>query len=247
MLLALLRASVVALLVCAPPFAQAGVVITGTRVVYPMEDREVNVRLRNVDEKPVLVQSWIDDGSVNESPGRLDVPFVISPPMSRVEPQRGQTLRIIYTGGDQPQDRETVFYLNVLEVPPKPDKATVEKNFMQLAIRTRLKIFLRPQGLSMPVEDAAKALSWEAGSQGALRVHNPTPYYLSFNRVVASAGGVRSAYAQGMVAPFASAELPRSPEKVEGGEPLASGHVHFGIINDYGAEVSNQAELRAKP
>lgn len=247
MLVAVSRAFAAALLVCVPLFAQAGVVITGTRVVYSMGDREVNVRLRNIDSKPVLVQSWIDDGSVNESPGRLDVPFVISPPMSRVEPQRGQTLRIIYTGGDQQQDRETLFYLNVLEVPPKPDRKA-DENFMQLAVRTRLKLFLRPQGLVVPPEEAAKALTWEAGAQGALRVHNPTPYYLSFSRLVANVAGVKSAYAQGMVAPFASLDLPRSTEKLEGGgEALLPGHIRYGVINDYGAEVMNQAVLQARP
>lgn len=246
MLLALLRAFFAAFLACAPILADAGVVITGTRVVYSMGSREVNVRLRNIDKKPVLVQSWIDDGSVNESPGHLEVPFIISPPMSRVEPQRGQTLRILYTGADLPQDRESLFFLNVLEVPPKPDRKA-DENFMQLAVRTRLKLFLRPEALSMPVEEAPAALTWEVGSQGTLRVHNPTPYHMSFSQVRANTGGVQSAYSQGMVAPFASLELSRTPDKTEAGPPLANGHVRFGVINDYGAEVLSRSELRSRP
>ena len=42
--------------------AQAAITITGTRVVYPAQNREVNVRLNNVDSRPVLVQPWLDDG-----------------------------------------------------------------------------------------------------------------------------------------------------------------------------------------
>ena len=246
MLFVRLRALLVALVTCIPALAEAGVVITGTRVVYPMGSREVNIRLRNVDQKPVLVQSWIDDGSVNESPGRLDVPFVISPPMSRVEPQRGQTLRVVYTGADLPQDRESLFFLNVLEVPPKSER-TENVNFMQLAIRTRLKLFLRPDALATPVEEAHKALIWHAAAQGALRVENPTPYHMSFSQVMTNTRDGLAGYEQGMVAPFSSLELARTPGKVQTGEPLAAGLVRFGVINDYGAEVLGESEIRSRP
>ncbi len=47
-----------------------------------------------------------------------------------------------------PKDRESVFWFNVLEVPPKPDAATVaNQSLLQLAFRTRIKLFYRPEAL----------------------------------------------------------------------------------------------------
>ncbi|MBJ2484787.1 fimbria/pilus periplasmic chaperone, partial [Salmonella enterica subsp. enterica serovar London] len=41
--------------------ANAGVVIYGTRIIYPAEKNEVLVQLMNQGGRSSLVQSWIDD------------------------------------------------------------------------------------------------------------------------------------------------------------------------------------------
>ena len=98
----------------------AGVVVTGTRVIYPSNAKEVSVRLDNKGKSPVLIQSWIDSGDASATPENIQVPFILTPPINRVEPSKGQTLRLSYTGGPQPADRESVFWLNILEIPAKP-------------------------------------------------------------------------------------------------------------------------------
>jgi len=37
----------------------ASVIISGTRVIYPSDQKELTVKLDNVGKSPVLVQSWI--------------------------------------------------------------------------------------------------------------------------------------------------------------------------------------------
>lgn len=98
---------------------QASVVISGTRVIYPADANEVSVKINNGGPSPVLLQSWIDNSDVDAKPSAIKVPFVLTPPMNRVESGKGQTLRITYTGDTLPSDRESVFWLNVLEVPVK--------------------------------------------------------------------------------------------------------------------------------
>jgi|SRR5471030_2145405 len=67
----------------------ASIIITGTRVIYPSAEKEVTVKLNNVGVYPVLVQSWIDNGDVNAKPENISVPFILTPPINRVE--QGQT------------------------------------------------------------------------------------------------------------------------------------------------------------
>ncbi|PJI52023.1 molecular chaperone EcpD, partial [Methylobacterium radiotolerans] len=57
----------------------------------------------------------------------------------------------MHTGEPMPQDKESVFWLNVLEIPPK-DKAN--QNLLQMAFRSRIKLFYRPAGLKGKAEDA---------------------------------------------------------------------------------------------
>ena len=42
--------------------AHAGVIIYGTRVIFPAEQQEVVVRLENKGDRPALVQTWLDTG-----------------------------------------------------------------------------------------------------------------------------------------------------------------------------------------
>lgn len=42
-----------------------------------------------------------------------------------------------------PADRESIFYFNVREIPPKSNKA----NTLQIALQTRIKLFWRPKAL----------------------------------------------------------------------------------------------------
>ena len=92
-----------------------------------------------------------------------------------------------------PTDRESVYWLNVLDIPPKAD-AAADANVLQLAYRTRIKVFVRPAELPGKPEDAPAQLSWKIaaapnGKGQALSVSNPTPYYVSFSEVDVESGG----------------------------------------------------------
>lgn len=224
--------------------AQASVTIGGTRVVYPLEQREVTVKLDNDSRGPSLVQVWMDDGNPDAKPGDIKVPFVITPPIFRMDPKKAQTLRVMYSGEAVPQDRESVYWLNVLDIPPKADSAP-DVNSLQMAYRTRIKVFVRPARLPGNPEDAPAQLTWKIatspdGKGQAVSVTNPTPYYVSFSEVdVESNGHVFKNEQGGMVAPHASVILPIAKMNAVG----AGAKVHYTAINDYGGALEGDASL----
>lgn len=69
--------------------ASADIVISGTRIVYPQSSKDVIVDLDNRGNKPLLVQTWLDDGREDVDPQELKLPFVITPPVSRIDPKKG--------------------------------------------------------------------------------------------------------------------------------------------------------------
>jgi chaperone protein EcpD len=221
--------------------AQASVVIGGTRVVFPAQDGEVTLRLSNNGERPALVEAWIDRGDPHSTPDKVDTPFLITPPLFRMEAHKDQSLRILFTQSAQPlpTDRESVFWLNVLEIPPKPNgKQFVGKNYMQLAIRSRLKLFYRPAGLAGDVLKAPAELGFKtvtAGAGQALLVHNPTPYYITISQIAMVLDGKSYKVDTGMVAPLSDLRLD-VPQLQQ--TPAAGSPIRFDTINDYGAAVT---------
>lgn len=169
--------------------ADAGVLVVGTRVVYPAEQREVSVRLENSGPTASLVQAWIDDGQERSSAESAShVPFMIRPPIFRIDEGRKQVLRILHTGEPMAQDRESLYYLNILDVPAK-EAAESDGTKLRMVVRSQLKLFYRPKGLSATgASKAAAQLQWTASKDAkgwALQVANPTPYHVSVSTVVA--------------------------------------------------------------
>ncbi|TAL71278.1 MAG: molecular chaperone [Rhodanobacter sp.] len=236
------RAAAIAVCLCMATTARAGVVIGGTRVVFAAQQGEATVRLTNENNYAALVEAWIDTGNLKSTPNSVSTPFLITPPLFRMDQHKDQSLRIIYTQGSQPLpiDRESLFWLNVLEIPPRPTAAqTAGQNYLQFAIRSRLKLFYRPASLPGSAMKAPDQLSFTA--RGAtLVVHNPTPYYVTISSLSLGANTKPIEDASGMVAPFGDLRLPL---KGHAQAPSVGTPVAFTTIDDYGAADAHKGTV----
>jgi len=246
---------------CVCTAAQAGLTIRGTRFFYYELSDEAVVSFRSLNDYPVLVQAWIDDGDAEADPGSVAVPFVLSPAVARVEPHEGQSIRILGTGGDFPPDRETLFWFNLLEVPPVPeDRGTADGNYLQIAGRARMKFFYRPRDLSLPPERAHERLHFSLASapddgRAQILVKNDSPYHVTFNHLDVrrvDQGEAEPPLAQltadgrqaRMVAPFGDLLMPLQGKTAR--LPTdGSVEVVFGVINDLGGTTSGSGTLHA--
>lgn len=104
--------------------AQASVVMTGTRIIYPEGSREKVLQLSNKDDHPNLVQLWMDDGNNQSSPSKSDVPFALTPQIFRMEANSGQVVRLTYITRNLPKNRESVFILTFTDPRIKSRYAT---------------------------------------------------------------------------------------------------------------------------
>ncbi|PRA30389.1 fimbrial biogenesis chaperone [Pseudomonas poae] len=228
--------------------AHAGVIIYGTRVIYPAEQQEVVVRLENKGDRPALVQTWLDSGDLRSTPATAQTPFTLTPPIFRIEPNQQQALRLRHLGDPSATDRESLYWLNVLEVPPV--SAGPEQNNIELAFRTRLRVFLRPASLPYPVASAPSKLRWELVShnQGfALQATNPTPYHISLTAVDLLSDGKRFSKAPNVDAND-SLMMPAGDVKVFAlptlrDRPNGTAKVEFTAVSDLGARVRHSASL----
>lgn len=224
--------------------AHASVVIAGTRVVFPAAAGETTVRLTNEGTLPALVEAWIDGGDPNSTPETAKVPFLVTPPLARMDPGKGQSLRIVFTGQALPTDHESLYWLNVLEIPPKPKATPGEaQNILQFAVRSRLKLFYRPANLPGNPLTAGQQLTFKAvpdGTAFALEAHNPTPYYVTINQLTVHAGSTNETADGGMIAPSGSLKLALKNARTA---PGAGSAVDYTVINDFGAGSAFKATI----
>ncbi len=152
--------------------AQAGVALGATRVIYPAGQKQVQLAVTNNDDNSTwLIQSWVENAD-----GQRDGRFVITPPLFAMQGKKENTLRIIDATNNQlPQDRESLFWMNVKAI-PSMDKSKLSDNTLQLAIISRIKLYYRPGKLALPPDQAAEKLTFSR-SGSSLTLTNPTPYY----------------------------------------------------------------------
>lgn len=221
----------------APVLAQAGIVITGTRVIYPGEQREITVQLTNNGDVPALAQAWIDEKPDTENVAKARSPFLLTPPVARVNPGKGQSLRIRLIEQGLPQDRESLYWLTVLELPPKQAEGTAT-NKLQMAFASRLKLFYRPKGLGT-LENSIESLQWKVQGD-ELVCTNPGAFHITFVDIRLGGQEVPLASGSAMVAPRETLRLPLKGRASSPGDAS----VDFKVINDFGADAGHTARLQ---
>ncbi|QQC83542.1 molecular chaperone [Acinetobacter bereziniae] len=222
------------------PLAYAGVSIDGTRIIFPAQSKSVNVQLRNIYDTPALVQAWIDNGDPKKTPQAEEVPFVLNPPLVRIEPNKGQIIRIIPLDTSKlAKDRESIYWFNILDIPPS-DPNLADKNHLSFTVRTRVKLFYRPTQLAMKADHAQKSLQFKLDrSINSLTISNPTPYYITVLQVES---GKNHAFNSGedaiMLEPFSSRSLKNFILD------LTTKKISYEIVNDLGAVQTFEAVMQ---
>ncbi|TKY83893.1 fimbria/pilus periplasmic chaperone [Pectobacterium polonicum] len=199
--------------------AQAGGIALGaTRVIYPAGANQASLSIINSDEKNrFLIQSWVEDKDGNKT-----TDFLATPPLFVVKPKGENTLRLMHVGASLPTDRESVYWLNVKAIPAVDKRDLQDKNALQLAVLSRIKLFVRPANLPMGADSASTMLRFHQSSN-TLTIANPSPYFITLVNLQSGSQKLPNT----MVSPKSSASV-TLPGK-------ASGAVSYQTINDYGA------------
>ncbi|WP_370615886.1 fimbria/pilus periplasmic chaperone [Citrobacter portucalensis] len=212
--------------------AHAGIVIYGTRIVYPAEKNEVMVQLMNHENRSSLVQSWIDDGDTSLPPEKIQVPFLLTPPVAKVAANSGQQLKIKKLPNMLPNNKESLFYLNVLDIPPNnPDSAG--KNVLKFAMQNRIKLFYRPKGISPVNKHTFQKLSMKR-SGGIYSIKNDAANWITVTEV--KANNVKINNESIMLAPLSSADVALKNANAN--------QYKMTIIDDHGNYISDNVSLK---
>ncbi len=215
----------------------AGVTAERTRVIFHEGEREASLAVVNQNPYPVIVQVWSDNGDLDSAPETANAPIIPLPAVFRLNPLQQRSLRLLFTGQRLPQDRESLYWLNLYEIPPRPsEELAAGESRLTVTLRTQMKLIYRPKGLQPTVEHAPSRLIFRQ-DRGTLRVENPTPYVITLVAVEVRQDSKSLPVQGGLIAPFSQRELP-----LPRSQPIDS-KVHFSWIDDDGNHKQGQSRL----
>ncbi|EMA4138417.1 molecular chaperone [Cronobacter turicensis] len=212
--------------------AFAAIALDRTRVVYNGGEKSISLNISNENKNlPYLAQAWIEDAQGN----KINSPLNVLPPVQRVEAGAKSQVKVQASPvlAALPQDRESLFYFNLREIPPRSNKP----NTLQIALQTRIKLFYRPAAIVLDKTQAAEG-EWvekiTLTRQGdKFVVNNPTPYYLTIVEGSPSAKGGLAGFQPIMVSPKGNAAIEASAAAL-GNNPVLT------YVNDYGGRPKIQ-------
>lgn len=204
--------------------SQAAINLDRTRIIFDSSDKSVSIILENKSKtSPYLAQSWLEDAEGK----KIDSPLVALPPMQRIDAGQKSQARIMKLpdASTLATDRETLFYFNVREVPPKSEMA----NVVQIAIQNRVKLFYRPTAIKADYKEAWQDKLQLTKQRESLKIYNPTPYYVTLGYLSQDNRGNFPGFDSVMIAPFGT-EIVKTPG-------YSGDHYSLGYMDDFGGLV----------
>ncbi|TKK37754.1 molecular chaperone [Pseudomonas fluorescens] len=218
------------------PFSSANITLERTRIVMAAPKMEASIVMSNAESESVMIQAWIEPINATTVP---NMPFAITPSLSRLDGNGRQPLRIFYQGQGLPIDRESVFWLGVQEIPRK----SANENTLQIAVRQRIKLFYRPDDLKGKADEAPAKLQWRLAlvdGHPTLHIKNNSAFHVTFGAVNIKHGSSSQPISVDMLPPYSSQSL-----IISGASPSSSGaaSVEFESINDSGGLVQYSSDI----
>jgi len=214
-------------LALAPAIGQAALTLNNTRIVFNGDKLSTSIVVKNPSQSTYAVQTWINTVADDTTTA---VPFSTSPLLFKIHAGSEQLVQINGLPNTLPKDRESLFFFNMQEI---PENSSETGNQLNIALRTRIKLFYRPPALKGTPTDPLKSLTFALNEQNGvphLRVRNPSPFHVTFIRLeVKGAGQHLKLKNTAMLDPFGEQAYP-----LTGLKPGGNLRAQFSVINDYG-------------
>ncbi|MEG0210544.1 fimbrial chaperone [Hafnia sp.] len=197
--------------------SMAAFTLSGTRFVYEEGRKNISVEVNNNAKETYGGQVWVDNTTQPESV----VYFTPAPTFFKIEGQQKQIIRLLNINPALPKDRESLFWLNVQEIPPAAKEG---ENMLAIALNTQVKLFYRPKGVIKGREKAEQQLQVSGDT-----LKNPTPYYFAITAITMNGQKLKLSSELdkqvSQMAPFSDINLGRN----------LNGSIQVEAIDDYGA------------
>ncbi|EFG8315809.1 molecular chaperone [Escherichia coli] len=200
-----------------------GINLGSTRVIFDSKNNSASIKVNNLSSHNTwLLRSWISEYNDTQKSKN----FVLTPPLYRLSPGESIQLRIENIDPNLPKDKESVFRINVLAIPPESaDEENNNGGKIQFAVNNRIKLFYRPHNIITNQTSTMSNNLIIHSDNKRITIKNVSPFHITMADV--KVNGIKSnALDDFMVTPFSTLEIPAKNAR----------QLSYTIINDLGGK-----------
>jgi len=155
-------------------FSLSALTVDQTRYIFESNQESISIVVENTARQTYGGQAWIENIQGTDTRPA----FIVTPSFFKVPGESKQVLRVIKVLKTMPEDRESIFWVNLQEIPPAN-----KEGGLSIALRTKVKLFYRPAGLVLGRKAAEEELLLVKKS-GNTELANTTPYIFTITKLL---------------------------------------------------------------
>ncbi|HBV9912382.1 TPA: fimbria/pilus periplasmic chaperone [Klebsiella aerogenes] len=198
--------------------------LSASRLIYGAESAGATLTVENKQSYPVLVRS-----RVLKEDKRAIAPFLVTPPLFRLDAGQQASLGIVSADGVFASDREELFWLCVAGVPPEMKSSAATGGSVShtgvninISMNNCIKLIVRPQTLSGTPLQHITDVTWSQHGKHIIAKNN-SPYFINLMNVSVEGRAVTGV---SYLPPFSSTEFSAPGNR--------GNSVDWNMINDLG-------------
>ncbi|WP_193016578.1 MULTISPECIES: molecular chaperone [Gammaproteobacteria] len=160
-------------------FSYSSIEINKDKFIFIESNNKEIIEIKNKTDNDYFIQSWIspyDEENSNEPP------FMITPPLFKIEKNEQFSLKIFKTDETIAKDKETIYRVNIKKTPILSNSDS-NKNLLHISINSVYNLIYRPISIEKNANKAYKEIEFLKNKNNEFIINNPTPYFITLLKI----------------------------------------------------------------
>ncbi|WIV86800.1 fimbrial biogenesis chaperone [Proteus appendicitidis] len=207
-----------------PIYGHTSIEINKDKFIFIESKNQEVIEIKNNTNSDYFIQSWI---SHYDESNNTDLPFMITPPLFKIEKDETYFLKIFKTEEIEKKEQETLYKINIKRIPSLSDQDD-NTNLLHISMNSIYNLIYRPISIEKNAADAYKKIEFLKNKNDEFIVNNPTPYFITLLKV--NSDGVVFIEKNKTIPPFKKYNTKKIIKK--------QGLIKWKTIDQYGVEIN---------
>ncbi|QEZ92322.1 molecular chaperone [Proteus sp. CD3] len=207
-----------------PIYGHTSIEINKDKFIFIESKNQEVIEIKNNTNSDYFIQSWI---SHYDESNNTDLPFMITPPLFKIEKDETYFLKIFKTEEIEKKEQETLYKINIKRIPSLSDSDD-NTNLLHISMNSIYNLIYRPISIEKNAVDAYKKIEFLKNKNDEFIVNNPTPYFITLLKV--NSDGVVFIEKSKTIPPFKKYNTKKIIKK--------QGLIKWKTIDQYGVEIN---------
>ncbi|WP_368910617.1 molecular chaperone [Proteus vulgaris] len=162
-----------------PIYGYTSIEINKDKFIFIESKNQEVIEIKNSINSDYFIQSWISHYDENND---FELPFMITPPLFKIEKDEDYSLKIFKIDEIKKKDRETLYKINIKRIPVLSDSDD-NKNLLHISMNSVYNLIYRPISIEKNAVDAYKKIEFLKNQNNEFIINNPTPYFITLLNV----------------------------------------------------------------